>query len=435
MKKWSPMRRIVVPVLVMAVAAFIYVLSSQEKEDSGMTIPKKMRTLTPEQLLTRVHRLDVPMRLRTAVDILPGGYAAAMAPVMIDWEASRPEDDDPFVIIHNLNHGGNPVDGTTVFCSARIPLSGVEAAEFTLLPLDNIGKEGLIQHGQLRFVFAADQPVELLNYGDAEMGSDSYVRDLVFSWEAWRPPDEGYDVMTGMDPAAYLLTPRAFSGPTRFLDDALGHRDWFSYRLRLPNGQAGLVELLKTNLALCDGVARHAVSKIMQQGEDEWASQAPQTDSEADGSLAEWEELREVVAPKNVISDTRINLPDRDLAYQTLLRSCATMALYTINVAVDRLVAAGHTDGLDLDHRMLPDLGSQEKWMTELADTDLKGIFLRAPAAVRYLRENPQAFPKKIPRQLERAGLLQLEQGKVKKHHYSIDGTTPYGTLQENLIK
>ncbi len=429
------MRRIVLPVLVMAVAAFIYVLSSQEKEYSGMAIPKKMRTLTPEQLLTRVHRLDVPMRLRTAVDILPGGYAAAMAPVMIDWEASRPEDDDPFVIIHNLNHGGNPVDGTTVFCSARIPLSGVEAAEFTLLPLDNIGKEGLIQHGQLRFVFAADQPVELLNYGDAEMGSDSYVRDLVFSWEAWRPPDEGYDVMTGMDPAAYLLTPRAFSGPTRFLDDALGHRDWFSYRLRLPNGQAGLVELLKTNLALCDGVARHAVSKIMQQGEDEWASQAPQTDSEADGSLAEWEELREVVAPKNVISDTRINLPDRDLAYQTLLRSCATMALYTINVAVDRLVAAGHTDGLDLDHRMLPDLGSQEKWMTELADTDLKGIFLRAPAAVRYLRENPQAFPKKIPRQLERAGLLQLEQGKVKKHHYSIDGTTPYGTLQENLIK
>ena len=429
------MRRIVLPVLVMAVAAFIYVLSSQEKEDSGMAIPKMMRTLTPEQLLTRVHRLDVPMRLRTAVDILPGGYAAAMAPVMIDWEASRPEDDDPFVIIHNLNHGGNPVDGTTVFCSARIPLSGVEAAEFTLLPLDNIGKEGLIQHGQLRFVFAADQPVELLNYGDAEMGSDSYVRDLVFSWEAWRPPDEGYDVMTGMDPAAYLLTPRAFSGPTRFLDDALGHRDWFSYRLRLPNGQAGLVELLKTNLALCDGVARHAVSKIMQQGEDEWASQAPQTDSEADGSLAEWEELREVVAPKNVISDTRINLPDRDLAYQTLLRSCATMALYTINVAVDRLVAAGHTDGLDLDHRMLPDLGSQEKWMTELADTDLKGIFLRAPAAVRYLRENPQAFPKKIPRQLERAGLLQLEQGKVKKHHYSIDGTTPYGTLQENLIK
>jgi hemin uptake protein HemP len=436
MKNGAPLRRIVFPVLVMAVAALIFVLSSQEKDDAGMVVPKKMRTLTSEQLLTRANRLEVPMRLRTATDILPGGYAAAMAPVMIDWEASGPWDEDPFVIIHNLNHGGNPVDGTTVFCSARIPLKGVEAAEFTLLPLDNIGKEGLIQHGQLRFVFAADQPVELLNFGDAEMGSDSNIRDLVFSWEAWRPPSEGFNVMTGMDPAAYLLSPRAFSGPTRFLDDALGHRDWFSYRLRLPNGQAGLVELLKINLALCDGVARHAVSKILKQGEDEWASQAPRGNEEAADSLADWEELREVVAPKNVVTDTLINLPERDLAYQTLLRSCATMALYTINVAVDRLVAAGHTDGLDLDHRMLPDLGVQEDWMTELADTNLKGIFLRAPAAVRYLRENPQAFPKKIPKQLERAGLLELDQGgKVKKFHYRIDGTTPYGTLQENLIK
>ncbi len=435
MKKWSPMRRIVIPVLVMAVAALIFALVSQKKDDPGMAVPKKMRTLTPEQLLTRVHRKNEPLRLRTATDVLPGGYAAAMAPVMIDWDASRPEDDDPFVIIHNLNHGGNPVDGTTVFCSARIPLNGVEAVEFILLPLDRIGKEGLVQHGQLRFVFAADRQVELLNYGDEKMGSDGYIRDLVFSWEAWRPPDEGYDVMTGMDPSAYLLSPRAFSGPTRFLDDALGKRDWFSHRLRLPNGHAGLVELLMTNLALCDGVARHAVSKIMKQGEDEWASQAPQTDGEAKGSLADWEELRGVVAPKNVTADTLINLPDRDLAYQTLLRSCATMALYTINVAVDRLVAAGHTDGLDLDQRMLPDLGVQEEWMTELADTNLKGIFLRAPAAVRYLRENPQAFPKKIPKQLERAGLLEFEEGKVRKHHYSLDGITPYGTLKENLIK
>jgi len=435
MKKWSPMRRIVIPVLVMVVAALMFALVSQKKDDSGMAVPKQMRMLTPEQLLTRVHRKNEPLRLRTATDVLPGGYAAAMAPVMIDWNASRPWGDDPFVIIHNLNHGGNPVDGTTVFCSARIPLNGVEAAEFILLPLDNIGKEGLVQHGQLRFVFAADQQVRLLNYGDEEMGSDSYIRDLVISWEAWRPPDEGYDVMTGMDPAAYLLSPRAFSGPTRFLDDALGHRDWFAYRLRLPNGHAGLVELLRTNLALCDGVARHAVSKVMKLGEDEWASQAPQADGEVEGSLADWEELRKVVAPKYVSTDTLINLPDRDLAYQTLLRSCATMALYTINVAVDRLVAAGHTDGLDLEHRMLPDLGVQEDWMTELADTNLKGIFLRAPAAVRYLRENPQAFPKKIPRQLELAGLLEFEQGKVRKHHYSLDGTTPYGTLKENLIK
>ena len=35
---------------------------------------------------------------------------------------------------------------------------GVEAVEFTMVPLDKIGKEGLVQHGQLRFVFAEDKP-------------------------------------------------------------------------------------------------------------------------------------------------------------------------------------------------------------------------------------------------------------------------------------
>ena len=109
-KKGTPMRRIVLPVLVMAVAALIFVLSSQEK-DSGMAVPKKMRTLTPEQLLTRVNRKNEPLRLRTAVDILPGGYAAAMAPVMIDWNASRPEDDDPFVIPPHQSAVAIAIDG------------------------------------------------------------------------------------------------------------------------------------------------------------------------------------------------------------------------------------------------------------------------------------------------------------------------------------
>lgn len=428
------MRKFVFPFLAVVVAALIFLVTTKDKDDSGMNEPKETRMLTPEQLLTRVHRRNDPLRLRTATDVLPGGYAAAMLPILIDWEASRPFDDDPFVIIHNLNHGGNPVDGTTVFCSARIPLEGIEAVEFTLVPLDNIGREGLVQHGQLRFIFAEDRQLELLQFGDDSMGSDRYIRDLVFSWEAWRPPSEGYDVFTGMDPAAYLLSPRAFSGPTRFLDDALGQRDWISYRLRMPNGHAGLVELLKVNLALCDGVARQTASGILKQGEEEWANLAPGR-SDLSGKLAEWEQLREMVAPSEVTREALRGLDGKDLAYQTLLRSCATMALFTVNVTVDRLVAAGHTDGLNLDNRMLPDLGTQEKWMTDLADTDLKGIFLRAPAALKYLRAHPEAFPKNIPKQLERAGLLQLENGKVKKYKYSLESTTPYGTLKENLIK
>jgi len=428
------MRKILFPLLVVVVAVGIFLMARSDKEVPEMGAQRKTRMLTAEQLLARVHQKENLMRLRTGTDVLPGGNAAAMVPVMIDWEESRPWAEDPFVIVHNLNHGGNPVDGTTVFCTARIPLNGVEAVEFILVPLDNIGSEGLIQHGQLRFIFAKDQPVELLNYGDPASGSDPFLYDIVFSWEAWRPPYEEYDVMRGMNPAAYQLSPRLFSGPTRFLDEALGGRTWTAFRLRLPNGRAGLSELLKVELAISDGVARHSISKILKQSEEEWAAQAP--DSAGSGaSLAAWKALRAVAAPHPVTADTMINIKNQDLAYQTLLRSCATMALYTINVTVDRLVATGHTEGLNMDNLMNPELGEQEKWMTDLASTDLKGIFLRAPDAIRYLREHPEGWPKNIPKQLEKAGLLELENGKVKKIVYRIDKVTPYGTLKGNLIK
>lgn len=397
---------------------------------------RPLRTITADQLLARVNQLDTPLRIRTATDVIPGGYAAAMAPLMIQWDAS---DDistkDGFVIIHNLNHGGNPVDGTTVLCSARVPLNGVEAVEFILLPLDKIGKQGLVQHGQLRFIFAKDQPVELLNYGQENMGSDNHIYDLVFSWEAWRSPDMGYNVKVGMNPAAYLLSPRIFSGPTRFLDDALGKRDWFAYRLQLPNGRVGLAELLQTNLAMCDGVARHTISGILEQSEEQWAEQGPELGKNQLTTEADWKLLRKALAPVKDSGDSLVNLPEKDLAYQTLLRSCATMAYYTINVAVERLIAQGHTDGLNMDHHISPDLGQQEPWMSELADTNLKGIFLRAPAIIRYLRAHPEGFPKNIPGQLEKAGLLEMEKGKALKFHYQLDGRTPYGTLQENLLK
>ncbi len=396
-----------------------------------MLPPKQIRSLTYEQLLKRVQHLEVPLRLRTATDVLPGGYSAAMIPMMIDWDASKIDTEDGFVVIRTLNHGGNPVDGTTVFCSAKVPLQGVIAVEFVFLPLDKVGRNGLIQHGQLRFIFAKEHPVELLNFGNEEIGTDHHIHDLVFSWEAWRPPNEGFNVKTGLDPDSYMLSPRVFSGPTRFLDDALGQRDWFSYKLRLPHGPQGLSELLKTNLALCDGVARHNISSMLEQSEDLWAQQGPTSET----GKADWAELRKALAPLEVVADSRINLSPDERPYQTLLRSCATMSLYTINAAVERLVAQGYTDGLNMEHLMMADLGQQEPWMTELAKANLKGVFLRAPSILQYLRRHPQAFPKAIPKQLEKAGLLALENGRVRKIHYSLNKQTPYGTLQENIIK
>jgi len=141
----------------------------QNKKTEETRPARAKRMITPTQLLTRIDHLDTMWRLRSAVDVVPGGYAAAMAPVMVDWEASEPQADDGFFVIHNLNHGGNPVDGTTVLGSAKIPFRGLKSVEFTLLPLDKIKKEGLIQHGQLRFVFSDEHPIELLDFGGQDI--------------------------------------------------------------------------------------------------------------------------------------------------------------------------------------------------------------------------------------------------------------------------
>ena len=182
-------------------------------------------------------------------------------------------------------------------------------------------------------------------------------------------------------------------------------------------------------LALCDGVARHSIGVILEQGIEEWAGQAP-------GEISGWEELRQFVPPMAATEDPLIDLPDQDLTYQTLLRSCATLAHYTIDVTADRLLARGLTGSIDPAPWSTPHLGEQDAWMNELATTNIGGVFLRSPTAVRYLRRNPGAFPKKIPGELEKAGLLRLDgEGRPVKRRYALDDVTPYGTLEENLIR
>ena len=430
------MRRTVYLLLVMLVVA-AYFIWQPGRDDSGYEAEGSLTTreITAAQLLTRVEQRTRALRLRTARDVLPGGFAAAMAPLIIDWQASRPEGPEGFIVIHNLNYGGNPVDGFTVLQAARVPVYGVAAAEFTLVPLDNIGRRGLVHHGQLRFLFAEAKPIELLDFSGQEAGSDPTIDDLVISWEAWRPVGVDFNMMVGMDPEAYQLTPRAYAGGQRFLEDALGKRDWYSYTLRLPGGTEGLAELLRVSLALSDGVARHTVSKLFALGAEEWARHAPRA---ADGSptgIEQWQALQEIVSPHGENADPRINLPEAEQSYQTLLRSCATMALYSINLAVDRLVNRGLTDGVILENRMLPELARQEPWMLEITQSNLPGVFVRAPYALRFLHRHPEAMPSNIPERLDAAGLLQHSQGKRVEIHYSLHGQTPYGSLKSNLIR
>jgi len=229
------MRRVLVIVVVVLLFILVFRTGCGSREETPGHA-RDTRTITPEQILTLAENQDQPWRLRTVQDVLPGGLSAAMLPMVIAWGQSDVTKPDGFVVVHHLNYGGNPIEGTTVLQSVRIPLDGVARVEWVLVPLGPGGRRAAVHHGQLRFVFREDRPVELLDSAPRAAGGDRELHDLVFSWEAWRAPGEEYDVMTGMDPNAYRLGLRLYAGAQRFLEDALGGRDWFCTTLRLPGG-------------------------------------------------------------------------------------------------------------------------------------------------------------------------------------------------------
>jgi hypothetical protein len=382
------------------------------------------RALTPQQLLKWAeHNRDI-MRLRTDRDILPGGYMAAFAPVLVAWQESELRDDGGYVVLRNVNYGGNPLERTTVLQSARVPLDGIEAAEFMLVPLD---ARGVTQHAEIRFIFAPQCSPQLLNLAGAQTGSVASLPDLIFSWEAWRPPHMKFSLRQGLDESTYALTLRAFAGPQLYLEDRLREHDWFSYRLRMPGGRIGLQELLKVVLALGDGVARHTIRRMLQQDEQTWLAHAPAGQAQSLQDAQTWQALEARLADAAPQSVGAQDLPESQQTYHALVRSCATLARHAVLLATERLIDRGHTDGVHLSRLPDAELPPVEDWMKALAHADLRSVFLSAPAALRFLARHPQAIPTRIPEQLDAAGLLVRRNGKPWVIHYGRKATRPYG--------
>jgi hypothetical protein len=297
--------------------------------------------LSPAQLLAWAEDNTQVMRLRTFRDVIPGGYMAAMAPVLVDWRASQVDSDNPHVVLRNLNYGGNPLERITVLHALRLDLDAVEFAEVVLVPppRETGGRLAPWYHVQLRFVFEAGREPHLLNLAGSETGTDAGIPDLILSWESWRSPEKRFDVVSAMDSAAYGLSLRAYAGPQRFLEDTLHAQDWFGYRLQIPGDREGVVELLKVTLALGDGVARHTLSALLQQSEEDWLRHAPA--GTVDGQTArQWQTLRERAQYSEAGQDPATSLDAREQRYQTLVRSCSTLTRYTILLAASRLAAS-----------------------------------------------------------------------------------------------
>jgi len=387
------------------------------------------RTLTPSQILSWVENETQIMRLRADRDLIPGGYMAAAIPVLVDWPASERHGNQASIILRHVNYGGNPFEKSTILHSVRVTLDGLESVELTLVPFGQGGRLAPLQHMQLRFIFGSGKEPELLNLAGAETGADPRIPDLVFSWVSWQRPDIGWQFRKGMDDDAqnYWLSMRAFAGSQRFLEDVLEGRDWYCYPLRLPGGKQGLTELFMSTVTMGDGVARDTLARMLAGGDEAWLKHVP-PDNDAEQDIRyQWNELLERIRTSDPQALAQVILPPEQNTYHPLVRSCATMARHTVLLTVKRLIANGQNEGVVLDKLPEPFLGTSEVWMKEFAHTGLRGLFLRAPLAMRYIMRHHETVPLDIPAELDAAGLLQRRNGKRYRIHYSHKGKTPYG--------
>lgn len=386
------------------------------------------RILTPTQILSWVDDDAQIMRLRSDRDVMPGGYSAAAIPALVDWASSDLDGDSANIVLRHVNYGGNPFDKSTVLHNVRVPLEGLESAEFTLVPFGEGGRYGLLQHVQLRFIFKHGKEPKLLDLAGTATGADPRISDLVFGWVSWQRPDIGWDLRRGMDDdtQSYWLSLRAYTGSQIFLEDTLQGRDWFSYVLRLPGGKEGLIELFKTTVTLGDGVARDTLARMLAGGEKAWLKHTPPSSGAEKDIHNQWRELIERIRTSDPQALAPTHLPLELDTYQPLVRSCATLARYAVLLTVKRLIANGYDEGVVQDKLPEPLLGSTEVWMKEIAHTDLSGLFLRAPLAMRYILRHRESVPLDIPAELDAAGLLQRHKGKRQRIHYSRSAS-PYG--------
>lgn len=423
MKRW-----ILIAALAMGV---IWLFAGNLGNEDPVTVDapvQELRTLDPLDVVDYTSLSAPTYRVRTTRDVLPGKLSAAMAPAIVVWDESdfSPGGD---IVIRNLNHGGNPVTGVTVLRTATIRPDKLIRAEIVMVPL---GGPDAVSHGQLRFIFD-EGGAELMGGDPAAVGEPEQLTDIVLSWEAWRAPGVDYNVLTGMDHTTYQLSMRAYSGVQRFLEDALQLREWNSYTLNLPGGTDGLAELLKVSLAMGDGAGRYVMSEMLAKAEGEWAASGPDADHEGGDAAALWHQLGAGLGTAHTGGDERIDMTGRT-GYQSMLRSCATMALYSVNVTTARLIEQG-VPHEGIQPTQPPEIEDEPNWMAEMADTNIAGIFVRGPKMIGFVRANPTTVPGKIPGAMDEAGLLVREGDKAKKRQYTIGDETPWGPADQILIR
>lgn len=418
-----------------AAATFYYFGSSDETVRIAPLVPRLSAADHPPARVVGTHELlnwaraKTPMSLvNTATDILPNGLALAMLPLFVDWEASRISGEQPFVLVRNVNVGGNPLAGTTLLATVRVPLRGLRELEWcTIRDRNEENEDTLMGHGLLRFIFdAATRPLVLNDSGSA-FHESALLDDMILSWEAWRPPSTPFDAATGLAPGAYAISTRAYAGELRFLKDALSNKAWACYPVALPATDDAVSTAFLVGLAMGDALARRMVHAMVENGDitgtglDQLMTLRPE----------ELKRIRAIYSDEAMPEDPLQQLMGQlDLSYNTLLRSCMTQSLTAIQLAVDR-IHADNKLGDPPAMRIVPDLPA---WIDDLATASDMKMLATLPDALLYLANNTQILPREAYRIPAAAGLLKRRNGKLIIHYYHRENITPYGRLVENMM-
>jgi len=347
----------------------------------------------------------------TPEDRWPNGFAVCMTPLLIDWANSNwTNPTNGFVVVRNVQVGGNPLLGNSRHATIRIPSPGIEHVELVVVRYHLEGPAKRSGHVQLRFVFKGNRRPELLDENGEPDPEQPYLDDLVLSWEAWRPTNTPWKFLAGLDPKQYALTARMYSGCQRFLNDSLRGAVWDCYPLKLPSEEAAEL-LLWDGLVMGDLVARRSIEKLGN-----------------GGFSAAQNKVHPEQIPDGFIKDL---LKNANMGYHALNRSCITMALSQIELTLRR-INAGDTGTERTAISYSP--GKPPVWFDNIVSGE-KVSFSQAIKAFFWAKKHQQIFPYKSYLPLEDAGMLQTDKkGKIIMYRYGHRIGSPYGGLKRNLM-
>lgn len=369
--------------------------------------------------------------VHTPEDRWLNGFAECMNPFIVDWmQSDVGGGDSEYVMVHNVQVGGNPLLGISRHGTVKIQEQSIERIEYVIVRYALEGPARTGGHIQLRFVFKPDSRPQLFDANGNPDPVQPYLDDLMVSWEAWRPSNTPWKFISGLDPTQYELTARMYSGCQRFLNDSLRGAVWDCYPLQLPDHEEAEDMVLWCALIMGDSMARRTMTDMIMHdlkaevGADFQNTWSKKQQDQMSRRLS-WDEI-----PDNWFKAT---MQDADLTYHAIERSCISIGMLQIELAMERLY-----NEHDLGERKKIDWRPKGKipdWFNDVVRGDGKGTYTQAPYAAFWALTHQEILPYKAYLPLKRADMLRKdEKGNIIRYRYGHKLTSPYGDINRNVM-